>query len=75
MRRRGTGRFALAVAVVSVLAQLGFSRIMAAGTRGGGAGVAAALTVAGFAVALLFTAIYDGPRSLPGLLRSRARPD
>ena len=73
MRRRGTGRFALAFAVVSLLAQLGFSTIMAVGVRGGGAGVVAALFVAGFALALLFTAIYDGPRSLAGLLRTRSR--
>lgn len=69
MRRRGTGRFVLAFAVVAVLAQLGFSRLMALGMWGGVAGVIAALLVAGFALALLFTAIYDGPRSLPGLAR------
>lgn len=71
MRRRG--RFALAVAVVAVLAQLGFSPVLALGTRGGGAGVAATLVVAGFALALVFTMIYDGPRSLAGLLRGRSR--
>jgi hypothetical protein len=69
MRRRGTGRFALAFAVVVLLGQLGFSTVMAVGTRGGGAGVIAALVVAGFALALVFTAIYDGPRSLAGLVR------
>ena len=72
MRRRGTGRFALAFAVVALLAQLGFARLMALGAKGGGAGVIAALFVAGFAVALLFTAIYDGPRSLAGLLKKRS---
>ena len=73
MRRRGTGRFALAFAVVALLAQLGFSTVMAVGARGGGAGVVVALFVAGFVVALLFTAIYDGPRSLAGLVRPRSR--
>ena len=73
MRRRGTGRFALAFAVVSLLAQVGFSTIMAVGTKAGGAGLIVALVVAGFALALLFTAIYDGPRSLAGLLRARSR--
>ena len=74
MRRGGTGRFALAFAVVAVLAQLGFSPIMAVGAKGGGAGIVAVLFAAGFALALLFTAIYDGPKSLAGLLRTRSRP-
>jgi hypothetical protein len=73
MSRRGNGRFALAFAVVVVLAQVGFSTVMDVGSRGGGAGVIAALFVAGFALALLFTAIYDGPRSLAALLRKRPR--
>jgi hypothetical protein len=73
MRRRGNGRVALAFAVVVLLAQVGFSTVMAVGSRGGGAGVVAALIVAGFALALLFTAVYDGPRSLAGLLRRRPR--
>lgn len=73
MRRRGTGRFALAFAVVAVLAQVGFSRLMALGVRGGWAGVVVALVVAGFALAVIFTAIYDGPRSLAGLWRIRSR--
>ena len=73
MRRRGTGRFTLAVAVVILLGQLGFSGLMSLGARGGGAGVVAALVAAGFALALIFTAIYDGPRSLASLLRSRSR--
>jgi hypothetical protein len=72
MRRRGTVRFTLAFAVVVLLGQVGFSRLMALGARGGGAGVVAALVAAGFALALIFTAIYDGPRSLAGLLRSRS---
>ena len=72
MRRRGTGRFAVAFAVVAVLGQLGFPRVMALGARGGGAGVIAALAVLGFALALVFTAIHDGPRSLAGLLRARS---
>ena len=73
MRRRGTGRFALAFAVVALVAQLGFSTVMAVGARGGGAGVVVALFGAGFALALLFSAIYDGPKSLAGLLRARSR--
>jgi hypothetical protein len=71
MRRRGNGRFALAFAVVVLLAQVGFPTVMGVGSRGGGAGVIAALFVAGFALALLFTAIYDGPRALAGLRRKR----
>lgn len=73
MRRRGTGRFAVAFAVVALVAQLGFSTVMAVGARGGGAGVVAALFVAGFGLALVFTAIYNGPRALAGLLRPRSR--
>lgn len=73
MRRRGTGRFALAFAVVVLLTQAGFSTVMEVGSRTGGAGVIAALFVAGFLLALLFTAIFDGPRSLAGLLRKRPR--
>jgi len=73
MRRRGSGRFAVAVAVVALLLQAGFSRLMALGVRGGWAGVIVALFVAGFAVAVIFTAIYDGPRSLARLLRSHSR--
>ena len=73
MKRRGTARFALAFAIVGLLGQLGFSTLMALGTRGGGAGMVAALFVAGFALALVFTAIYDGPRSLAGLLGNRSR--
>jgi hypothetical protein len=71
MSRRGTGRFTLAFAVVAILGQLGFARLMSVGARGGGAGVVAALCIAGFGLALVFTAIYDGPRSLAGLLGSR----
>jgi hypothetical protein len=74
MRRRGTWRFAVAFAVVVLLAQVGFSTVMEVGSRGGGAGVIAALFVAGFALALLFTAIYDGPRALAGMVRKRPRP-
>lgn len=73
MKRRGTGRFTLAFTVVVLLGQLGFSTLMALGARAGGAGMVAALVGAGFALALIFTAIYDGPRSLAGLLRSRSR--
>ena len=73
MRPGGTGRFALAFAVVTLLAQLGFSTIMAVGAKGGGAGIVAVLFAGGFALALLFTAIYDGPKALAGLLRTRSR--
>jgi Na+/H+ antiporter NhaC len=73
MRRRGTGRFVLALAVVALLAQLGFSTVVALAARRGGAGVVVALFVAGFAVALIFTVIYDGPRSVVGLIRTRSR--
>ena len=73
MKRRGAGRFALAFAVAALLGQLGFSSLMAVGARGGAIGIIVALFVAGFALALVFTAIYDGPRSLAGLLRTRSR--
>lgn len=71
MRRGGTGRFTVAFAFVAILGQLGFARLMAIGARGGGAGIVAALCIAGFGLALVFTAIYDGTRSLAGRLRSR----
>ena len=74
MKRRGAGRFALAFAVVVLLGQLGFSRLMAVGARGGGAGIIVALFMAGFVLALVFTAIYDGTRALAGLLRTRSAP-
>jgi hypothetical protein len=69
MRRRGSGRFALALTFVIVLAQLGFPKVVTLGAHGGVAGAAGTLVVAGFALALIFTAIYDGPRSLARVLR------
>ena len=59
----------LALAVAAVIVQLGVARTVSVGAHGGVVGVVVALVVAGFAVALVFTVIYDGPRSLATLFR------
>jgi hypothetical protein len=69
VRRRTTGRFALALAVVIAAYQLGFVRLLnAGGSVAGGWGIVVALLVGGLVVAVLFTAVYDGPRALVGVL-------
>ncbi len=67
MRPRGSARFALAIVLLLALYQLSVPVFVAIGTRAGGWAVVAALPVAGFGFALVFTAIYDGPRVLAGL--------
>lgn len=69
MRPRSTARFVLAVAVVVTMILLGTARVISAGARAGVAGVLVALVVGGFALALVFTLVYDGPRSVTDLLR------
>ena len=70
MRRRGTARYGLALFVAFVAYDLGFAKAMAVGNAAlGGWGLVAAVVVLGFALALLFTAIYDGPLALGRLLR------
>ncbi len=74
MRPRGTARFALAIVPLLALYQLSVPVFVAIGTRAGGWAVVAALPVAGFGFAVIFTAIYDGPRALARLVvRSEGR--
>ncbi len=68
MRPRGSGRFALAILVLLLLSQLAVPVFMAVGTRAGGWGAVAVLPVAGLSLALVFTAIYDGPGAVARLL-------
>jgi hypothetical protein len=67
-------RFALALCVTAALVQLIIARLIETGLRGGPAGVFAALTLGGFAVAIAFTAIYNGPRRLWRLVSRRPVP-
>lgn len=67
-------RFALALCVAAALVQLTLSRIIATGLRGGPAGVLLALTLGGFAIAVAFTAVNDGPRRLWRLISRRPVP-
>ena len=70
VRRRGTARFVLALVVSFAVYELTFSRAMEVGhATFGGWGLAAAVLILGFGIALLFTAIYDGPRALGRLLK------
>lgn len=67
MRRRGTLRFAIALAVCFAAGDIALVPAVEAGARvGGWWGVFAALAVLGFTLALLFTVVYDGPRALRG---------
>lgn len=64
----------LALLVSFVAYELSFSKAMAAGGAAlGGWGLVAAIVVLGFGLALVFTAIYDGPVALGRLLRREAR--
>ena len=68
MKRRGTLRFAVALTVCFAAGDLALSAAIEAGARiGGWWGVFLAPAVLGFALALLFTVVYDGPRALGGL--------
>lgn len=74
MRRRGTGRFSLALAGCLILGDLAFSRAIELGAGvADGWGVVPAVLLLGFGLALLFTVVHDGPRSLRGLLQSHPR--
>lgn len=68
VRPRGLGRFALAILMLFVLSQMTIPVFMAVGTRAGLWGVLAAMSAAGLGLALVFSAIYDGPRPLARLL-------
>src|SRR5947209_12010420 len=68
VRRRGCGRFALGVTAVLLPGQAALSRTLTVGSVLGPVGVIGALLVTGFTLAVLFTAIYDGPSELAGLL-------
>lgn len=67
-------RFAFALCASAALVQLTIAWLIATGLRGGPAGVFAALAFGGFAVAIVFTAIYDGPRGLWRLVGRRPVP-
>jgi hypothetical protein len=74
MRPRGTLRFALALVVCFAAADLALRPAIEAGARvAAWWGVAAALVGLGFALALLFTVVYDGRRALAGQNRREAR--
>ena len=69
VRRRGTGRFVLAIVVSFAVYDRGFAPALKLGHDTlGGVGLLAAVIVLGFGLALLFTAIYDGPVAVGRLL-------
>lgn len=60
----------LALVVSFAIYEFSFSRAMEVGHAAfGGWGLVAAVLVLGFGIALLFTAIYDGPLALGRLLK------
>jgi hypothetical protein len=74
VRRRGTARFVLAIVASFVIYDLGFSRVMEVGYAAlGGWGLVTAVCVLGFGMALLFTAIYDGPVALGRMFTGHGR--
>jgi hypothetical protein len=76
VRRRGTARFVLALVVAFATYSLGFSRVMDLGDAALGSwGLVTAVLVLGFGIALLFTAIYDGPVALCRVLTGHARTE
>jgi hypothetical protein len=74
VKRRGTGRFAIAILAFALFAQLVVPRIITAGMHAGVLGVIASLAVAGGVFAILFTAIYDGPGAFLGAVRQPRGP-
>lgn len=65
-------RFVLALLVSFALYDASFSSAMAAGDATlGGWGMAVAVLVLGFGLALLFTAVYDGPVATVRLFTTR----
>jgi hypothetical protein len=79
MRRRGTTRFVCALIVSYVIYEVSFLRSLEVGHDAlGGLGLMAAVVLLGFGIALVFTAIYDGPVGLRRLLKRQddtARPN
>lgn len=70
MRRRGTARFVFALIVSYVIYELSFSKSIAVGHAVlGGWGLLAAVALLGFGMALVFTAVYDGPVALGRVLK------
>ena len=69
MRRRGTARFVISLVVSYVIYDLSFSKSIEVGHAAlGGWGLVAAVVLLGFGIALVFTAIYDGPVALARLV-------
>lgn len=70
MRPRGTVRFVFALVVSYAICDLSFAGSIEAGHAAlGGWGIAAVVVFLGFALALVFTAIYDGPVALGRLVK------
>ena len=67
MRRRGTGRFALALVGCLAAGDVAFPTVVEAGF-GGGWGILSVILVMGVGLALLCTVVYDGPRPLRALV-------
>ena len=69
MRRRGTGRFALALVACLAAGDVASPTVVEAGAGfGGGWGILSVLLVMGVGLALLYTVVYDGPRPLGALV-------
>jgi hypothetical protein len=69
VRRRGTARFGLAVVAMFAVYEGTLAPTLRLGYAAlGGWGLVAAVVVLGFGLALLFTAIYDGPVAVGRLL-------
>jgi hypothetical protein len=63
VRPRSTLRFGIALVLCFMVGDLALWPAIETGVRvAGGWGVVPALVVLGFALALLFTVVYDGPR-------------
>ena len=74
MRRRGTGRFALALVACLAAGDFVLSTAVEVGAGvAGGSGVVPMVLLVALGLALLFTMVYDGPRALGGL-RAQSQP-
>jgi hypothetical protein len=74
MRRRGTARFVCALIVPYVIYEMSFLRSLEIGHNAfGGWGLVAPVVLLGFGMALVFTAIYDGPGALRLRLKRQDR--
>ena len=60
MTARRRLRFTFALCVCAALVQVGLARLIAAGAHFGLGGIVASLVAGGMALALVFTALYDG---------------